>query len=718
MVPNERLTAPYRLRDLDPRGRAWAGAFAAALLLAPIIGFFAALPKWAPSGDPAMMGLQSLAVGSGDTPLTGQPSTSAAYLEGGGRHVDHLGPAHLYLMAVPIRVLGPSAGMLVVSLVVASTCLLLMAWLTYRRLGPVGGVLGAVLLGIMAFTAGTGVLINPVSSHFAGLPLYCSALLLWCVMRGDIRLLPLATAVTAFAAQQHLSVLPTVAVLVVVAVGGLLYHWSRDGRWREGPARRHLLVWAAPAAGIGFVLWLPMLVQQLTGHPGNLAHLLRLTFNSERPKVGLGSAMRQIAHVLGLPPMLGRLNLTGTYLTASVSGLTWVTAGLVMAILVALGLRWRRAAPEKASLVVMAGALVIAGLVNGSSVLDSYEKWRLVLYHWVFPLSFFTLLALALGAIDLGRQGAAKLSDRLPAFRSLGPRLPTVRAMLGAGALLTIAVPAVVNPSLDRPSNEIGALSTPIEREHIEELASQVLEHRDDLDEPLVILARGHSTFGSLAEALTLQLVYEDVDVRLPRSLRHYVPDGRLVDAGHDTGALLLVHDPDTEWQEVEVGELIADLFTLEDVTFPAFEELMGQLRETDEHRFGADLRAVFDSLPEPLIDAAERGELLEAVQDPELQREHGLANPTDEQAEAFWSLSHLNALHHQPYQTLADPATVDLLLEHPLEEPALDPELLQRIKDADLDQVAANRSLRLRVYLLDHEELLEVGYSVEAPSQ
>lgn len=199
---------PYRLRDLDPRGKLWTAALGSVLLLAPILAFVDAFPDWVPSSDPAYMGIRSLDVGTSDTPLNGQPSTSGQYVEG-YVNVNHLGPLHFYMMAVPIRLLGLSAGMLSVSLVIVSTCILLMAWLTYRRVGPLGGALGVAVIGLITFTTGASGLMNPVSSNMAGYPLYCSALLVWCLLRGDIRLLPLATAMVAFAAQQHLSVLPT-----------------------------------------------------------------------------------------------------------------------------------------------------------------------------------------------------------------------------------------------------------------------------------------------------------------------------------------------------------------------------------------------------------------------------------------------------------------------------------------------------------------------------
>src|ERR687888_530085 len=75
-----------------------------------------------------------------------------------------------------------------------------------RQLGPPAGVIAAIVLSGILFTTGMSSLIDPVSSRVAGYPLLCGAVLLWCVLCGDVRLLPLTAAVVSFAAQQHLSV--------------------------------------------------------------------------------------------------------------------------------------------------------------------------------------------------------------------------------------------------------------------------------------------------------------------------------------------------------------------------------------------------------------------------------------------------------------------------------------------------------------------------------
>ena len=59
----------YRLRDLVGRQRWVAAAVAAALSLAPALALVRYLPAWFPAGDPALMGLRALDVGTSRTTL-------------------------------------------------------------------------------------------------------------------------------------------------------------------------------------------------------------------------------------------------------------------------------------------------------------------------------------------------------------------------------------------------------------------------------------------------------------------------------------------------------------------------------------------------------------------------------------------------------------------------------------------------------------------------
>jgi hypothetical protein len=614
----------HRVADLDRRGRVWAGLFAAALLLAPVLAFAWAAPDWAPEGDPSLMAVRALDVGTSRTPLVGQPSTSGFYGgDDGGRHVAHPGPLHFYLMALPVRLLGPALGMLTVSLALTGGAVLIAAWATFRQLGPVGGALGAVVLSLITFTTGASALVNPVSSNIAGYPVLCSLVLLWCLTCGDLRLLPLTTAVLSFAAQQHLSSLPVLVVVTgaVAAVGlAALVGWRRTRGTREGaPSWIGWRVWAGWSAAIGLVLWSPVLIQQVTGHPGNLSAMVRFAGNGDRPSLGAGAAVRQLAHTLGLPPLLGRTRLDGGWLLAHVGPFTWASAVVVAGAVVAAGLWWRGSHPRRATLALMAGFAAVGGLVNGASVPSGMEQYRLTFYHWVFALAFFVTLVLALAVAD----GVGRLVARRPPW--IGTAAPAL-------ALAAIVVPAAVNPALDRPTNTLTAAYAPVERHVIERLAGDVLAGVDTGAVTLVY-GRDDVPFIPLREALALELIDRGFAVRYPPSLRWFVDDERLADPAEADQALVLQVD-DASPEPPLAGRLVAE----------------------------ADLTDGFD-----------------------------------------WDA----------YDALASRAADPVLLgDNPLARAALaglaarEPALVRRVVDTMPDVGDGSRPLRLRVYVLDHDQL------------
>jgi hypothetical protein len=651
----------HRLRDLDARGRCLAVAFALALALAPLLAFAWAAPDWTPSNDPALMALRSLDVGTSRTPLTGQPSTSANYTSDRDI-VNHPGPTHFYLMAPAVRVLGVAIGMLTVSVLITGACVLIAAWAIYRQLGPPGGVLGAVVLGAITFTTGASTLVNPVSSNIARYPLLCSMVLIWCLLCGDIRLLPLATALLSFTGQQHLSVLPTVGVVSIAGLAGFLVVWGGQGRWREAAARRELARWGGIAAGVGLVIWSPVLFQQFFGKgTPNLTAMAQFAQHDERPTLGMGSAARQAAHVLGLPPILGQMNLSGLWLLDDVSPLTWSTAALVVVAVALLGWRWRRTQPRRAAVAVAAGIALVAGLVNGSSVPEGLESHRLSLYHWAWPLVLFVTLTLGLAVIDLVRR--SRLAER--------PWLPTLACGL---AVVAIVIPSAVNPHLDRRSNTLIDAYSPVKRGYIDRLVDQVLDQRDRIDGPVVLLERGQTDwFLGLREALAVELEDRGFVVQHPQNLWTGVHHDRLADRDSVQSGLVLVVDEvvtDDVAARIDVpGEQIAEVTADRPFDHEAFDELVAQATTGEDVRISADGQRAIDRM------SSARGGLFAA------------------------SLSFMPA---QAETALIDPQMLTFLRDHPLDAPRLDPDLVERV----LDTLPPPDEPRLRVYLLDRDEI------------
>src|SRR5207244_887501 len=247
--------------------------------------------------------------------------------------------------------------------------------------------------------------------------------------------LPLTTAVVSFTAQQHLSVVPAVVVLSAGAVLGLAAARARG---------RQVLRWCGWSALVALVLWAPVLLQQVISADGNLGRLLSYAGSSDRATVGATSAVHQVVNSLGLPPLLGQTEVTGWTLLAQPSALTWFSALAVVAIVAALGLRWRRRNPRQATLAVMVAVVALAGFANGSAVpVGLFEQGRVAFYHWSFALAFFTCLVPGLGLLALA--GA-----RLAARAALAPALTSL-------ALAAIIVPAAINPILDRHTNTLRA---------------------------------------------------------------------------------------------------------------------------------------------------------------------------------------------------------------------------------------------------------------------
>lgn len=653
-VADRRPTGVYRLHDLDGRGRLVAAMFVIALLIAPLSAFVRLAPDWAPANDPALMGLRALDVGTSRTPVSGQPSDSRLYAED-LPIVTHPGPLHFYLLALPMRLLGAATGMLVVSVLITGGSLVLAAWAVFRQLGPPGAGLAVVVLSAITFTTGAASLVYPVSSSISGYPLLCSMVLLWCLLCGDLPLLPLATAVVSFTAQQHLAVGPTIAVALVLV--GPLACWWRGGWHDRGSARR----WVVGSVAVAGVLWAPVLVQQLAGERGNLTTLAHFVVADGRPAVGFGYALRQVAHTLGLPPLLGRQAVTGLTMLAPVGALTWVSAAAAVLLTVVTGWRCRRSDPRRAVLSAMALVVLVAALVNGASVPDGGEAVKIAFYHWAWPLILFVALSIgmALGSLA-GRTSLAGSRWATPALVSLG--------------ICATVAPHLVNPTLSRPSNTIYAAGAPVERRHLDELASEILVHRDALGGPTVVLERGGTNFEWLAPGLALELIERGVDIRLSDwyELRQFIHTDRSADRSTvQSGLVIVLGDGIVEDPYDIPGELVAEVTTYR-FARGDYETLVRRAESVDAVVLGNDMESALAQL--------------------------GDAGDTARDA--------LSQLPDNALDVLRDRTILSLLRDHPLEQPKLDPARLDRLLRS-LDSSTGSPGYRLRVYLLDRTQLL-----------
>ena len=660
----------HQWRQLDRANRRWALAVAAALVLAPVMAFAIFTPEWTPQGDPALMALRSLDTGTLRTPVLGQPSQSIQYA-GETASVHHPGPLHFYLLAVPVRVLGGSLGMSLVSVAIVATCLVTSAWAVFRQLGRTAGLVAALALAAVTFSTGAASMINPVSSNIAGYPLLATAVLMWCVACADVRLLPAAAVAVSFTAQQHLSVVPATAVITLGGLALGAWAWRRQGRGHDPAERAELARWGRRTGLVVLVLWAPVLAQQLFGARGNLSEMLWFARNGGHDTLGYGSATWQLAHALGLPPLLGRTEVTGHWLISRPTVVTWLSAAAVTAAVVVLCLRWRAERPRAARLGAMAGVVALAGVVNGSSVPKGLEQGRITFYHWTWVLAFFVALVLGLAVADRCRRA-------LTAARPLA--MPAVAAL----AVVAVAAPAVVSVALDRRANTAPAAYSSLDRDIIELLADAAVERSARLGDHPLVISRNEPPYTMYRETLAFALVERGVDVRFPLTSRFFVHDDHLVDRDGLEGGLVLVVDAALP-SEAPDGDLIAEAPLQPGepaLDVEAYRQLVATAEAAGEVRLGPEVAGALDEDERTLVTATVQGVL------------------------------------DEPERALLDASLLEFLAGHPaLAEPALDPgaaaDLLASIEDLG-DDWDPDRAVGVRLFLVDREAMLDFATTRE----
>ena len=254
-----------------PGGRIGSGsACAMVLVLLPIVVTLVGLigDTWYPTGDRALEVVRMGEVGGAHTPLTGAWSRF---------DWDHPGPLLFWLVAPFTWVFGPMGALIGVG--VANAAALAGSLVVARRRGGrEATILVAVVLLALCAGLGNDLLIDVWNPWVAVLPFFTYMLMAWSIADLDLRVLPYMVVVGTFAVQAHVGY--AALVVGIGACAGLLAWWSATTRGSvTGPVgaqprvtgmRRTVLI--SIAVGVG--LWLPPIIQQITGDQGNLGELL------------------------------------------------------------------------------------------------------------------------------------------------------------------------------------------------------------------------------------------------------------------------------------------------------------------------------------------------------------------------------------------------------------------------------------------------------------
>lgn len=286
-VPTEPAAAPYEEHrlSLPVVTRVAAHVTIWTVVLVPVL--LKVARGWRPLDDDAVIALRSWAVFSAHPPLLGVYSTATS----AGRHVVYdPGPLLFWLLALPVH-LDPAHGVLWGAGLLTAVILSVAAEAAWSVVGWLG-------VAVVAFTvADVGRLIPTIfdnvvwNAYFGLMFFFASAVLAFAVAAGRLGWWPVLVLSTSVAAQSHLFfVVGGVALALIAPVIGVV---------RRGRPVRHR--WLVAGIAIGVACWAAPLVQQFTGHPGNISSILKV--GSGQSTVGGGSALRILAMAASPSPI-------------------------------------------------------------------------------------------------------------------------------------------------------------------------------------------------------------------------------------------------------------------------------------------------------------------------------------------------------------------------------------------------------------------------------
>ncbi|HET9600420.1 MAG TPA: hypothetical protein VFP08_02475 [Acidimicrobiales bacterium] len=421
VVAGQRVEAPGGAAGRDPtaarrQDRRWVG-LAMVLVLLPIVATLVGLigDAWHPSGDRALEVVRMGEVGGGHTPLTGAWSRF---------DWDHPGPLLFWLVAPFTWVFGLMGALIGVG-VANAAALAGSLVVAHRRGGREATVLVAVVLLALCAGLGNDLLIDPWNPWVAVLPFFTYMLLAWSIADLDLRVLPYMVVVGTFAVQAHVGY--AALVVGIGACAGLLAWWSAtsrgtvtepvEARPRVTGVRRTVLI--SIAVGVG--LWLPPIIQQITGDHGNLGELLAYARDPGEPFAGWRTAWGIMGTEVGFPGGWLAGGDDGFFGTTTSSA---VPAMLLLLMTAAVG--WaatRRGSPSAGRLATL--ALLATGLGVVSTARITGPMWNYVM-RWWWVIAAVVWLSVAWSTWSLVRHTRA--------------RTVIVGASLAAGAILSITL--------------------------------------------------------------------------------------------------------------------------------------------------------------------------------------------------------------------------------------------------------------------------------------
>lgn len=351
-------------------------AFAIPFVVALVV---LAHPTWYPTLDLAHTEMRVRDVWSAHPPLIGLPGRIGTLSQQGS----HPGPMSFWALWPFYELFGGSSWALQVSTVVLDLgAVALTLWMARRRGGPVLLLAMAAVVAVLVGFYGPYILTEPWNPYLPVLWWMVFLVAVWSVLDDDLAMLPFVVLAGSFCVQTHISYVGLVAGLGVLALAGAA--WSVASRRTDPTVRRDALRWGLVSVGLGIVLWVLPVYQQLTGRQPNLSLIYEHFTDPPESPVGLGTGARLFfVHLDPWKLLAGHDTMTGSLVPGAVFLVVWVSSVLGA---------WRARVRALVRLDVVIGASLVLGLVSMSRIFGVLWYY-LVLWSW----GVTTLMVLAIG---------------------------------------------------------------------------------------------------------------------------------------------------------------------------------------------------------------------------------------------------------------------------------------------------------------------------------
>lgn len=302
------------------------------------------LMGWYPSRDAALTAVYVNDVFTAHTPLVG---LAASFSRGNPSQFSYLGPIHMDLLAVPVKLLGVSWGLLVGMGILNTTWFVLAMWLIRRRVGYRVGLIGCVVGASLVWALGSQVLIDPTPVQTGTLAFFACCVAAWSVAdRDPAGVIPLAICANYLflTHPKYVLVVPALALFAFVIWAWRLYRLRsrQPERWLdEWPRQRRSVIGASVIVAL---MWAAPVIEQLTRPGGNIrAWVTSMATQSERSEHQISQVIQITSSTLATWPLWLRDSAANPNftiygptisMTRTVIGLSVVAAiGLVVGVL-------------------------------------------------------------------------------------------------------------------------------------------------------------------------------------------------------------------------------------------------------------------------------------------------------------------------------------------------------------------------------------------------